>query len=233
MAVDDSRRLLEFDLVVSLLQFDDPATGKVMSGFASSYLTDAARCGAGKLITLSLVRMPSFRLPFDLRTPVILICTGAGVAPVRAFWQERARRLHQQAIDNAESASGGADKASSDFIVIYGCKRRDDGSWLFRDEMEAMNQQKVITSLKVAFSRESATPRQYVQDILRDGADLHNVIKNPATQVIICGRVSMAESVETALVDILGSKRLVAEMKKNNRLKVDVFGGNTPSKQAH
>ena len=80
---------LKFDLVVSTHQFLNHAK-EHEKGFCSNWLYNRQK---NDVIYLNTVMMPNFRLPYDIQTPVVLIGAGAGIAPLRAFWQERARRL--------------------------------------------------------------------------------------------------------------------------------------------
>jgi NADPH-ferrihemoprotein reductase len=68
------------------------------------------------------VRHSNFKLPSDPAKPIIMVGPGTGVAPFRAFIQER-----------AEQAKRGENVGPT--VLFYGCRRRDE-DWLYRDEWE-------------------------------------------------------------------------------------------------
>src|SRR5690606_5838206 len=95
-----------------------------------------------------------FRVPDDNNLPIIMVGPGTGIAPFRAFLQEREHR----------NASGknwlffGDRNAATDFI--------------YREELEAMQQRGLLTRLDLAFSRDQEE-KIYVQDRMRvNGAEL-------------------------------------------------------------
>lgn len=164
------------DLTVSVLRFGD---GR--SGLSSGYLADRAAAGA-----LRVFRQKSdhFRLPENGATDVIMIGPGTGIAPFRAFLQERA----------ATGATGrnwlffGAQHAERDFY--------------YRDEIEAWQASGHLTRLDLAFSRDQAE-RIYVQHRMREqGAEMWRWIEAGA-RIYICGDAAqMARDVEETLCEI-------------------------------
>ncbi|MGG7377920.1 sulfite reductase subunit alpha, partial [Escherichia coli] len=79
-----------------------------------------------------------FRLPEDPSAPVIMIGPGTGIAPFRAFLQER-------------QATG----ATGRNWLFFGNQRRE-GDFLYREELEHLAQQRVLSRMDLAFSREQA-----------------------------------------------------------------------------
>ena len=133
----------------------------------------------------------AFRPPADPTLPMIMVGPGTGIAPFRAFLEERA----------ATKAPGknwlffGDQKAASDF--------------LYREELEAMKSAGVLARLDVAFSRDQKE-KIYVQNrMLEAAAELYAWLEAGA-HFYVCGDASrMAKDVDVALhkvVEIAGGK---------------------------
>src|SRR5690606_39084537 len=155
-----------------------------------------------------------FRLPADNDAPVIMVGPGTGIAPFRAFLEQR----------RAVGAKGrnwlffGDQKRASDFI--------------YEDELAAMGKDGVLTRLDLAFSRDQAE-KIYVQTRMREnGRDLFAWLEDGA-YFYVCGDASrMAKDVEDALRDVVSSHggmtaeaadAYVAALRKSKRYLRDVY----------
>lgn len=119
------------------------------------------------------VRPSTFKLPSDASKPVIMVGPGTGVAPMRAFLQER---RHQKA----------AGQTVGDTVLFFGCRRRDD-DFIYEDELMQYAQDGTLTTLELAFSREQPE-KVYVQHKLRDKAQqLWDLIHNKGAYIYVCG----------------------------------------------
>ncbi len=182
------------------------------TGVASTWLADSVE--PGEALKVYVQKAHNFALPEDKTKPVIMVGPGTGVAPFRAFLQER----------KASGASGknwlffGHQKSATDFF--------------YRDELEALRKDGVLTRLSLAWSRD-AGEKFYVQDRMREvGADLWRWLEEGA-HVYICGDAKrMAKDVEAAMVDIAataGGKTTdeavayVSQLKKDKRFQLDVY----------
>jgi NADPH-ferrihemoprotein reductase len=97
----------------------------------------------------------NFVKPSQNETSCILISTGAGFAPFKAF------------IDEKKSEKGAANQGVSKYgklFVFFGCRNRDE-DYIYKDDMFDANSNGTITALHEAFSREEER-KYYVQDIL-------------------------------------------------------------------
>ncbi|MNQ75168.1 Sulfite reductase [NADPH] flavoprotein alpha-component [compost metagenome] len=147
-------------------------------GVSSTFLADRAQS-----TDVPVFVQPSkhFRPPADGNLPMIMIGPGTGVAPFRAFLQERRAR--------GDSGKNwlffGEQHAASDFY--------------YRDELQGMQRDGLLTELSLAFSRDQAQ-KIYVQDRIREqGAELWHWLQDGA-QLYICGDAScMAKDVDQAL----------------------------------
>ena len=152
--------------------------GRARGGVSSTFLADRA---AGAPVPVFVQRSAAFKPPADPDAGMIMVGPGTGVAPFRAFLQERA----------ATGARGrnwlffGDQHAASDFY--------------YHDELEAMRGSGVLTRLDLAFSRDQAE-RIYVQDRMEQhGRELFDWLENGAS-FFVCGDASrMAKDVEAAL----------------------------------
>lgn len=142
------------------------------------------------------VRKSRFRLPRSSPVPVIMIGPGTGVAPFRAFVQER-----------AFIASLGKEVGRT--MLFYGCRRSDE-DFLYKEEWKEY--QGIFPhgtfSLHTAFSREIAAKKVYVQDLLHDhAAELADLILQRGAHVYVCGDASrMAKDVFRAVSSIVDDK---------------------------
>jgi sulfite reductase (NADPH) flavoprotein alpha-component len=152
--------------------------GRRRRGVASGFLGfDALSFGPVE----ASIQTSHFRLPEDPKTPVIMCGPGTGIAPFRAFLQEReARNLKGPAW-----LFFGEQTAAHDF--------------LFRDEMQAWLADGTLTRLDTAFSRDQAT-KIYVQDRMRESAsELWRWFQDGA-HFFVCGDATrMARDVDATL----------------------------------
>ncbi|GAB2914081.1 assimilatory sulfite reductase (NADPH) flavoprotein subunit [Paralcaligenes ginsengisoli] len=150
-------------------------------GCASHFLS---HLNEGDKLPVYIEENPRFRLPADSSRDVIMIGPGTGVAPFRAFVQER----------SANAASGrnwlffGNPNFSSDF--------------LYQTEWQRALKDGDLHRLDLAFSRDQAD-KVYVQDkLLESAADIYDWIQAGA-HVYVCGDASrMAKDVHQALLQI-------------------------------
>ncbi len=157
--------------------------GKPRSGVASSWL--AERAPIGTRFRAYLQPAPHFRLPPRRDVPIIMIGPGTGIAPFRAFLQERRMR----------SESGPA-------WLFFGHRRQAE-DYFYEDELRAFRAQGVLTHLSLAWSRDGST-KTYVQDRLMErGEELWDWLFDGA-HIYVCGdAMGMAADVEQALIAII------------------------------
>lgn len=151
-------------------------------GVCSTYLS---RRAAGETLSVYVNGNPRFRPPEDPDAPLIMVGPGTGVAPFRAFLEER-----------EEMGAGGPS------WLFFGARHfRTD--FLYQTDWQRWLREGVLTRMDVAFSRDSAQ-RTYVQDRMRErGADLFDWLEAGA-YLYVCGdALRMARGVDAALVDII------------------------------
>ncbi len=181
-------------------------------GVASTFL--AERIQPGEQLKVYVQKAHAFGLPDNPDTPIIMIGPGTGVAPFRAFLQERI-----------------ASNAPGRNWLFFG-HQRHDYDFFYEDEFKAMRASGALNRLTLAWSRD-ADQKVYVQDRMREvGRDLWSWIADGA-HVYVCGDAQrMAKDVERALVDVVAQHgartaaeavAFVNDLKKTGRFQQDVY----------
>ncbi len=138
-------------------------------GACSTFL--AGRVASRKIYAALKETKANFRLPDDPSTPLLMIGPGTGLAPFRAFCQERAALRAQGA------ALGPA-------MLFFGCRKADE-DFLYREELEGWAAEGIM-ELRTAFSR-AGESKTYVQDLLREErAKVWRLIEGGA-RIFVCG----------------------------------------------
>lgn len=198
----------EAHLTVSTVQYSLHDIDRV--GVASGYLrtlTDE------DTVPVYISSNDHFRLPADDQA-IIMIGAGTGVAPYRAFLQER-------------EATGASGKS----WLFFG-ERNFRSDFLYQVEWQEWLKNGTLTRLDPAFSRDKQ-PRTYVQDKLRQrAADVYAWLEDGAS-LYICGDANnMAPDVHVALRDIVAehggkdaeaAEEYLAELKREHRYRLDVY----------
>jgi sulfite reductase (NADPH) flavoprotein alpha-component len=177
-SIASSQRLTprEAHLCVSIVR--ETRRGRLRPGVASGFLADRAKAYGP---VRAFVQTSHFRLPADPRTHIIMCGPGTGIAPFRAFLQERA----------ALGIKGRS------WLLFGGRQRAHD--FLYRAELEAWLADGTLSRLDVAFSRDQAR-KDYVQHRMAENAgDLWRWLQDGA-RFYVCGDAThMARDVDAAL----------------------------------
>ncbi len=169
----------EVHLTVGVVRYE--AFGSSHLGGASGFL--AERLEEGAQVKVFVEHNDNFRLP-DHETPVIMIGPGTGIAPFRAFLQER---------DQAG--------ATGQNWLFFGNPHFTQ-DFLYQVELQDYLKRGVLSKLDVAFSRDQAQ-KVYVQDKLRLKAEEIWTWLQQGAYLYICGDGNkMAKDVHQALLDI-------------------------------
>lgn len=168
-------------LTVGVVRFKTPS-GRLAEGICSNYL---ARRRANETIPLYLQSNPHFRLPKDPQSAVIMVGPGTGIAPFRAFVEER-------------EVSGAPGKN----WLFFG-EQHEKTDFLYREEWLDRLKRGVLTRLDLAFSRDQ-DQRIYVQHrMLEQAPELYAWLADGA-YFCVCGDASrMAKDVHQALIKVV------------------------------
>jgi len=181
------------------------------TGVASALLAD--RIEPGQTLPVYIQENPHFKLPAP-DVPIIMIGPGTGVAPFRAFMQER----------EIQEAPG------KSWLFFGERNRRSD--FLYQVEWQTWLDDKVLTRMDVAFSRDTGA-KLYVQHrLLEQGAEVFAWLEEGA-HVYICGDAThMAPDVHAALVSIVGkygdlvpenAEEYIRNLQRDHRYQTDVY----------
>ncbi len=169
----------EIHLTVSTLRYQ--CNGQDRLGGASGFL--AERLAAGDDLECYVLENPGFCLPADGDMPIILVGAGTGIAPFRAFVQQRA-------------AAG--DRGRN--WLVFG-NRHFQRDFLYQADWLRLRKAGVLHRFSPAFSRDTVQ-RVYVQDRLRaEGAELWRWL-DAGARIYCCGATAMESAVREALVTI-------------------------------
>ena len=183
----------EVHLTIAVLRYQ--SHGRDREGVCSTYA--AERVGVGETMPVFLHHDKHFKLPEDGNTPIIMVGPGTGIAPFRAFVEER--------------AATGADRRS---WLFFGDRNRET-DFLYGEEFERYHADGKLTRIDLAFSRDQEE-KVYVQHrMLENGAELYAWL-NDGAMFYVCGDASrMAGDVHEALITIAerdgGQSREAAE----------------------
>ena len=200
----------EVHLTIAAVRYD--THGKDRVGVASTYVAD--RVDIEDQVPVYVHSNKNFRLPADSSTSIIMIGPGTGIAPFRAFVEER----------EATGATGKNWLFFGDQHYTY--------DFLYQLEWQNFLKEGSLDRLDVAFSRDQPH-KIYVQDKLREsGAEIFRWIDEGA-HVYVCGDASrMAHDVHSTLIEIISSEggksaeeaeAFLTEMKKAKRYQRDVY----------
>lgn len=200
----------EVHLTVGVVSYEQ--NGETRFGGASGYL--AERLEEGAPVKVFIEDNHNFRLPSDPNTPVIMIGPGTGIAPFRAFMQQRE-----------------ADDAEGQNWLFFGNPHFTQ-DFLYQVEWQQYVKSGLLSRIDLAFSRDQAD-KIYVQDRLREqGADVYQWLKDGA-HLYVCGDANrMAKDVHQALVDIVAeqgglsaeeAEQWLVQLRKDKRYQRDVY----------
>src|SRR3954462_12822479 len=176
-------------------------------GVCSNYLCDLPK---GAKVDVTGPFGATFLMPNDPAAHIIMICTGTGSAPFRAFTERRRRAM--------PSAPGR-------LVLFFGARRPEELPYFGP-------LQKVPAKLlgqHLCYSRVPGEPRTYVQDrICTEGPAVARLLREPATHVYICGLRGMEAGVDEAFADVCRQagtdwSTLKTEMRAAGRYHVETY----------
>lgn len=200
----------EIHLTVALVDYEHGGRNKrgTCSGFLSEVLTEDEH------VPVFIELNPNFRLPVNPATPIIMIGAGTGIAPYRAFVQER-------------ELSPDAGKS----WLFFG-NRNFETEFLYQTEWQQYLKSGALTRMDVAFSRDQKQPVYVQHKMLEQAKDLYQWIEEGA-HIYICGDMKkMAVDVQNALLSIIQqeggynpeeAQEFSDQLQKEKRLQLDVY----------
>jgi len=196
-------------LTVDVVRYE--SHGRVRKGVCSSFLADRA----DNVPIPVFPNASKFRLPDDSNTPIIMVGPGTGIAPFRAYLQER-------------QATGAKGKN----WLFFGSQKAHC-NYFYKDEFDQLTRDGVLSRIDCAFSRDQAH-KVYVQDrMIENAAEIWKWVDGEGAHFFVCGDARrMAKDVDAALRKIVqdqGGKSVdeaneyVEKLKSDKRYKRDVY----------
>ena len=200
----------EVHLTVGSVRHD--SHGRLRGGVCSTFLAD--RVGADTPLPVFVQPSHGFKLPADPARPVIMVGPGTGIAPFRAFLEDR-------------EVTG----ASGKNWLFFGDQRRAT-DFLYREQIEAWLTGGHLARLDLAFSRDQAE-KIYVQHrMIEAAAELWSWLESGA-HFYVCGDASrMAKDVDATLHQVIetaggmnaeAAREYVTKLKSEKRYQRDVY----------
>jgi len=199
----------EVHLCVGVTRYE--AHGRMRKGVCSTYLAD--RVALDETIRVYVDTNKNFKLPASVDTPVIMVGPGTGIAPFRAFVEEREIQ------------------GNSKNWLFFG-EQHFDTDFLYQTEWQQWLKTGVLDRVDVAFSRDQKE-KLYVQHRMQEQAKNLYAWLEEGAHFYVCGDESrMAHDVHQTLINIVkeqGGKSTedadayVKQMQKDRRYQRDVY----------
>ena len=200
----------EVHLTVGVVRFEHE--GRARSGAASSFLAD--RVEEDGAVRVFVEHNDNFRLPNDATKPIIMVGSGTGVAPFRAFMQQRV-----------------VDEASGKNWLIFG-NPHFASDFLYQTEWQQFAKEGFLHKYDFAWSRDQEK-KIYVQDKIRENSTALWQWLQEGAYFYVCGDASkMAKDVEQALLEVIAKEGNLSpdeaedylnELREEKRYQRDVY----------
>ncbi len=180
---------------------------RVADGIGSNYMCDLK---VGDKVEVTGPFGATFLMPNDAQANIIMICTGTGSAPFRAFTERRRRAM--------ENAPGKA-------LMFFGARTPQELPY-FGPLQKVPN---ALLEKHLVFSRVPGADKEYVQDRIRkEATQMAKLLPDPNTHIFICGLKDMEAGVEEALADVcrkigLDWSALKPDMRSTGRYHVETY----------
>jgi len=202
----------EVHLTVGVVRYGRNDSARQRKGVCSTFLSE--RLVAGSTVGVFVQPSHGFKPPVDPKAPMIMVGPGTGIAPFRAFLEERRELGH-----------------TGPNWLFFGDQRRAT-DFLYQTELETFQQSGHLHKLDLAFSRDQAE-KVYVQHkMLENGAEMWRWLQDGG-HFYVCGDASrMAKDVDNALHRIAeehgglstdAAKDYIATLSKTGRYGKDVY----------
>lgn len=197
-------------MTVASVRYD--SHGRLHKGVCSTFLADLVETETP--VRCFFTPNKVFRVPEDDQLPIIMVGPGTGIAPFRAFLQERQYR-----------------NASGKNWLFFG-DRNASTDYIYRDELESYQESGLLTHLDLAFSRDQEA-KIYVQDrMLEQGAEVFLWLEQGGYFYVCGDAYRMAKDVDQALHSLISKHGQLSEqqaidyvnqLKKDKRYVRDVY----------
>ncbi len=176
-------------------------------GACSNYICDLEK---GDKVKLTGPFGATFLMPNDPQAKLVMVCTGTGSAPFRAFTMRRQRT---------------SPNISHSMMLFFGARTPENLPYF--GPLNKISD--AFLAKHFAFSRVDNEPKAYVQDRLREMAQtLAPILVDPTTYIYVCGLKAMEDGVEQAFEDIartagLSWREIRVVMRESGRFHVETY----------
>ena len=180
---------------------------RVAGGIGSNYMCDLK---VGDKVEVTGPFGSTFLMPNDANANIVMICTGTGSAPFRAFTERRRRAM--------QNAPGRA-------IMFFGARTPQELPYFGPLQKVPAN----LLEKHLVFSRIPGADKEYVQDRIRtEAATMAELLKSDRTHIFICGLKGMENGVDEALADIcrrhgMDWSKLKPDLRGSGRYHVETY----------
>lgn len=175
----------QVSLCVGAVRYTPKHSSRPRKGVCSTYLAD--RVKPGDKVKVFVQSKPGFRLPDDDSAPIIMVGPGAGIAPFRAFWQQRL-----------------ADHATGPMWLFFGNPHKATDA-CYQDELDELAERGLMR-VSEAWSRDQ-DHKVYVQHLMeQEAADIWKWLRAGAVFYVCGDAMRMAKDVEAALLNIISTQ---------------------------
>ncbi len=210
-SISSSQTAVEDEVHITVSRVKYKNKGRERFGACSSLLADRIEIDDELLIYIE--KNPNFRLPLN-GNPIIMVGAGTGIAPYRAFLQERE-----------------TNNQKGDSWLFFG-DRRFNSDFLYQLEWQKLLKKGYLNKIDLAFSRDQKE-KVYVQHKLKENQEeLYRWLENGAN-FYLCGDMKyMAKDVQQTLLEIIQTqggltpekaKEYFKKLKKEKRFQTDVY----------
>ncbi len=182
---------VELDILVRRCFYIDEVNGESYPGIASNFLCDA---GVGQKISITGPYRSPFKIPADRSSNLLMIGTGTGVAPFRAFVQ----RIYKEGI-------GWNGKVR----LFYGARNGMELLYMNdqNDDLANYYDEASFKAFNAIVSRPLATEQDALERSISDNIDeAWELIQQPNTVVFMAGLKKTSSATDKALIEKAGSK---------------------------
>jgi len=200
----------EVHLTVGAVRYE--AFGRRKQGACSTFLSD--RVAIDDVVKVFVEHNEYFKLPQNTDTDIIMVGAGTGVAPFRAFVEER-----------VELGAAGRN------WLLFG-NPNFTTDFLYQTEWQQYLKQGKLNKLQVAFSRDQAE-KVYVQNrLLENSKEVYDWLENGANFYVCGDKVRLGAAIQTALTEVVqreagispeAAADYVRNLKKQRRYLEDVY----------
>lgn len=188
----------------------EQAPGGVVHGICSNYLCDLQ---LGEQLHVLGPFGNHYLMPADDRAPLLMICTGTGIAPMRAMIDRR----RQIGLTH-----------SGKLTLFYGSRTPSETAYSI-ELAKLSHEAPDCFDLKIAYSRTPVLPKQYVQDLIASHHErVADLLAMPGLGIYVCGLKGMESGVLSALRSVceqheLNWDDLKAVLMQESRLHIETY----------